>query len=188
VLLDQKRTKRMVQVVAIITSIAFAGVIFIVLGLILFGGGGNTVADDELSDARALVEERPNDADAWERLSAAQAAEEIGQTTEAVASARRAVELDPRSYRRLQSLIALQIRTGDTEGAITSLQTYTAANPRREPEAFLQLGQIAEEAGRTQLAELSYQTFLRLAPDDTTAEEVRARLQALRTGGTATAP
>ena len=35
-LLDQKRTKRTVQVVAVLTSIAFAGVIFVVLGLILF--------------------------------------------------------------------------------------------------------------------------------------------------------
>ena len=71
VLLDQKRTRRMVQVIAILTSLAFAGVIFVVLGLIFFGGGGSTVADHELSDARALVEERPNDADAWERLASA---------------------------------------------------------------------------------------------------------------------
>jgi len=187
VLLDQKRTKRIVQVVAILTSIAFAGVIFVVLGLILFGGGGNTVADDELSDARSLVEQRPNDADAWERLASAQAAPGIDQVTEAIASAKKAVSLDTRSYRRLQTLISLQIRNDDTEGAITSLQVYTAANPRREPEAFLQLGQLAEQAGRTPLARLSYQTFLTLSPNDSSADEVRSRLEGLDSGGTVTA-
>jgi tetratricopeptide (TPR) repeat protein len=181
VLLDQKRTKRTVQVVAILTSIAFAGVIFVVLGLILFGGGGNTVADDELSDARALVAERPNDPDAWERLASAQAAPGIDQVDEAIVSAERAVELAPEDYRRLQTLISLQIRTGDTEAAITALQGSTAAVPEN-PEAFLQLGQLAEQAGRTPLARLSYQAFLRLAPEDRSADDVRERLQQIESG------
>ncbi len=172
----------MVQIVAIITSIAFAGVIFVVLGLILFGGGGNTVADDELSDARSLVEQRPEDPDAWERLASAQAAPGIDRVDEAIVSARKAVSLAPRSYQRLQTLISLQIRAGDQAAAIETLQSYTAANPRREPEAYLQLGQLAEQDGRTPLARLSYQTFLRLSPDDTTAEEVRTRLDALSAG------
>ena len=51
-LLDQKRTRRTVQVVAIITSVAFLGVIFIVLGLIFLGGGGQSAEDQILSDAR----------------------------------------------------------------------------------------------------------------------------------------
>lgn len=185
-LLDQKRTKRTVQVVAILTSIAFAGVIFVVLGLILFGGGGNTVADDELSDARALVEQQPDDPAAWERLAAAQAAPGIDRVDEAIASAEQAVELAPNDFRILQTLISLQIRTGDTTGAITALQDYTASPPTN-PEAFLQLGQLAEQAGRTPLARLSYLTFLRLAPDDTAADTVRDRLQQLETGATAPA-
>lgn len=185
-LLDEKRTKRMVQVIAILTSIAFAGVIFVVLGLILFGGGGSTVADEELSDARALVEQRPNDAAAWERLAAAQAAPGIDQVDEAIVSAQRAVALGPNDYRLLQTLISLQIRQGQTDQAVTALQQFTAANPRN-PEAFLQLGQLAEQAGRTALARLSYQAFLRLAPDDSTADEVRERIAALGAGaGTVT--
>lgn len=180
-LLDQKRTKRTVQIVAILTSIAFAGVIFVVLGLILFGGGGTTVADEQLAEARERVEQSPNDPDAWEALASAQA--NLEDFDQAVVSARRAVALAPRDYRRLQTLISLQIRGGDTDGAIAVLQTHTAQNPRNA-EAFLQLGQLAEEAGRTPLARLSYQAFLRLAPDDRSAEDVRARLAGLETGGT----
>lgn len=177
----------MVQVIAILTSIAFAGVIFVVLGLILFGGGGETVADQELSDAQALVDERPNDPAAWERLAAAQAAPGIDRLDEAVVSAERAVELDPRDYRLLQTLISLQIRQGQNAEAIAALQAFTAASPRNA-EAFLQLGQLAEEAGRTPLAGLAYQTFLRLAPDDPAADEVRTRLEGLSSGTVTTAP
>ncbi len=57
-LLDQKRTKRTVQIVAIITSLAFAGVIFVVLGLIVFGGG-SSAQGDLLDDALARVREEP---------------------------------------------------------------------------------------------------------------------------------
>ena len=46
-------------------------------------------------------------------------------------------------------------------------------------EAFLQLGQLAEQAGRTDLARLAYQRFLQLQPDDRLADEVRARLKEL---------
>jgi Flp pilus assembly protein TadD len=180
VLLDQKRTKRTVQIVAIFTSIAFAGVIFVVLGLILFGGGGTTVADEQLAEARERVEEMPNDPDAWEALASAQAS--LEDFDEAIVSARRAVELAPRDYRRLQTLISLQIRDGDQAAAITALQDYTAQNPRNA-EAFLQLGQLAESVGRTPLARLSYQRYLTLAPDDSTADDVRARLEALESGG-----
>lgn len=172
----------MVQVVAIFTSIAFAGVIFVVLGLILFGGGGETVADQELSDARALVEQRPNDPAAWERLAAAQAAPGIDQVDEAIVSAEKAVELGPNDYRLLQTLISLQIRQERPDQAIAALERFTADNPRNA-EAFLQLGQLAEEAGRTPLARLSYQAYLRLSPDDTTAAEVRSRLEGLSAGG-----
>ncbi len=180
-LLDEKRTKRTVQVVAVLTSIAFAGVIFVVLGLILFGGGGETVADQQLAEARERIEQNPNDPDAWEALASAQATNE--DFDEAIVSAQKAVELAPRDFRRLQTLVSLQIRQGQTDEAITVLQAYTSRVPDN-PDAFVQLGQLAEQAGRTPLARLSYQTFLRLAPDDRTAEEVRERLDALESGQT----
>ena len=70
-LLDQKRTRRTVQVVAILTSLAFGGVIIVVLGLIFFGGGGTSPTEQVLDDAKARVQEQPNNPDAWEELASA---------------------------------------------------------------------------------------------------------------------
>ncbi len=66
-LLDQKRTKRTVQIVAIVTSLAFAGVIFVVLGLIVFGGGSSPQGD-LLDDAMARVQREPDSAAAYDDL------------------------------------------------------------------------------------------------------------------------
>jgi len=183
VLLDQKRTRRTVQVVAILTSIAFAGVIFVVLGLILFGGGGESAEDQLLSEARTRVEAEPRNADAWEQLASAYRAKE--DYPEAINAAQRALKLAPNDFSRVQVLLQLQLDTGNTAGAIAALEAYTARNPR-DADAFLQLGQQAEAAGRTPLARLSYQTFLRLAPDDANADAVRQRLEELQSGGATT--
>lgn len=175
-LLDQKRTRRTVQVVAILTSLAFGGVIIVVLGLIFFGGGGPSATEQVLDEAKARVEREPRNPDAWEELASAYSGNE--QPAEAVDAAERAVSLAPRDFRRIQTLVALKVRGSDTAGAIATLQTFTQDNPR-ESEAFLQLGQLAENAGRTDLARLSYQRFLQLEPDDRLAREVRERLAEL---------
>jgi cytochrome c-type biogenesis protein CcmH/NrfG len=176
VLLDQKRTRRTVQVVAILTSLAFGGVIIVVLGLIFFGGGGASPAEQVLDDAKARVEAQPNNPDAWEELASAYSGNE--QPAEAIDAAEKAVELAPNQLRRIQTLVSLQIRGGDNAAAVTTLQTFTQDNPQNA-EAFLQLGQIAQQAGRTDLARLAYQRFLQLAPDDRLAEDVRAQLEEL---------
>jgi Tfp pilus assembly protein PilF len=173
VLLDQKRTRRTVQVVAILTSLAFGGVIIVVLGLIFFGGGGTSPAEQVLDDAKARVEQQPNNPDAWEELASAYSGND--QPDQAIAAAEKAVALAPRDLRRIQTLVSLQIRGNDQAAAVATLQGFTQRNPKNA-EAFLQLGQIAEQAGRTDLARLSYQRFLQLAPDDRLAEEVRTRL------------
>lgn len=179
-LLDQKRTRRIVQIVAIFTSIAFAGVIFVVLGLVLFGGGGQSVEDQLLSDARGRVQAQPRNPDAWDELASAYAAK--GEFDEAMEAAGRAAELAPRDFSRLQTLISLRLRAGDQGGAVDALQDFTARNPGNA-EAFLQLGQQAEQAGRIDLARLSYQRYLQLAPDDSLAQDVRQRLRTLGEGG-----
>ena len=183
-LLDQKRTRRTVQVVAILTSLAFAGVIFVVLGLIFFGGGGESAEDMLLDDAQARVESQPNDPDAYEELASAYAAK--GEYPQAVDAAERAVALDPQDLGRVQVLVSLQLQSDNRAGAVAALQEYTAANPD-DADAFLQLGQQAEAAGRTPLARLAYQTFLRLEPQDTNADAVRERLRELAGGGGAAA-
>ena len=166
----------MVQIVAVLTSIAFGGVILVVLGLIFFGGGGSTLADQQLSDAKALVEAQPDSADAWEQLASGYAGTE--DFPQAITAAEKAVALDPRDFSRLQTLVSLQVRTKDTAGAIDTVQGYTARNPRNA-QAFLQLAQLAEQDGRTQLARLSYQAFLDLAPQDPNADAIRAKLKTL---------
>lgn len=174
-LLDQKRTRRLVQVVAILTSLAFAGVIFVVLGLVFFGGDASP-EDQVLSDAKARVQAEPQSADAWEELASGYAG--TGELPQAIIAARKAVQLAPRDYRRLQTLVSLQVRATDTDAAIATVQKFTADNPRNA-DAFLQLGQLAEDAGRTDLARLSYQAFLRLEPDDPSAVAVKQRLAQL---------
>lgn len=166
----------MVQVVAVLTSLAFAGVIFVVLGLIFFGGGGQTLADEQLGTAKDLVEKEPRSADAWEQLASAYAGKE--QFDEAITAATRASALDPDDFRRLQTLVSLQVRQRNTNAAIETVQKYTAKHPENA-EAFVQLAQLAEDGGKTALARLSYQTFLRLAPDDPNAKAIRARLKEL---------
>jgi cytochrome c-type biogenesis protein CcmH/NrfG len=176
VLLDQKRTRRLVQVIAILTSLAFGGVIIVVLGLIFFGGGGTSPAEQVLDDAKTRVQEQPNNPDAWEELASAYSGND--QPAEAIDAAEKAVALAPRNLRRVQTLVALQVRASRQPEAVATLQGYTERNPGNA-EAFLQLGQIAEQAGRTDLARLAYQRFLQLEPDDRLADEVRARLQEL---------
>jgi len=185
VLLDQKRTRRTVQVVAILTSIAFAGVIFVVLGLILFGGGGESPEDQILADARARVEAEPQNPAAHEQLASAYAAKE--EYPQAIDAAERAVALEPDDLSRVQVLVSLQLQSGDAAGAVATLQQYTADNPE-DAEAFLQLGQQAEQAGRTPLARLAYQTYLRLDPQSPNADAVRDRLDELAGGGAPAAP
>ena len=70
------------------------------------------------------------------------------------------------------------MRTKDTAGAIDTVQAYTARNAANA-QAFLQLAQLAEQDGRTQLARLSYQAFLELAPQDPNADAIRAKLKTL---------
>jgi cytochrome c-type biogenesis protein CcmH/NrfG len=184
VLLDQKRTKRIVQVVAVLTSFAFAGVIFIVLGLIVFGGG-SSAESDLLSDARSRVEANPRDADAWDALASAHLVNE--QPAEALEAARQAVRLEPDDLRRSINLATYAQQAGDEDAAIAALQDYTRTHPR-DAQGFFQLGQFAERTGRTELARLSYETFLRLAPDDPDAPGVRRQLRELNAPAVTTAP
>jgi predicted Zn-dependent protease len=176
VLLDQKRTRRTVQVVAILTSLAFAGVIFVVLGLVFFGGGGKSEEDQILDNARARVQSQPRNPEAYEELASAYAAKE--QYPQAIAAARRAVALDPSDFGRVQVLVSLSLQANDDAGAVAALEDYTARHPDNA-DAFLQLGQQAEQAGQIVLARLSYEAYLRMRPDDPNADAVRERVSKL---------
>ena len=171
-LLDEKRTKRIVRIVAILTSIAFAGVGAIVIALVIFGGTP-TASEQAVKDARARVETAPNDPDALSNLAGALRAD--GKVDEAITTAQKAVQIAPRRYDATRALVAILIQEGRRGEAITALQEFTARNPK-EPDAFLQLGQLAQQAGRTPLARLSYQAYLRLNPQGATPDSVRQAL------------
>lgn len=182
-LLDEKRTKRIVRIIAILTSLAFAGVGAIAVGLFLVGGGNATPTQQAVKDARGVVKDQPNSAKAWGDLAAALQGD--GKTAEAITTARKAVSLAPGDFDQTQILVSALI-AGQRQGeAITVLQRFTSANAK-EADAFLQLGQLAQEANRIDLARLSYLTYLKLRPQGATAQAVRERLASLKAGGVPT--
>jgi tetratricopeptide (TPR) repeat protein len=184
VLLDQKRTKRIVQVVAILTSIAFAGTIFVVMGIVLFAGGSSPERE-QVEDLQVLVQRQPDDADAWQQLASAHIA--AGDQQEAVDAARRSVELEPDSFRNVSTLALALQEAGNQDGAVDALQEFTDRN-RDNSEAFLQLGQAAQAIGRVTIARLAFQRFLQLEPDSARAEFVREQLQTLSEPAAAATP
>lgn len=172
----------MVQVVAVFTAVAFAGVAFIVLAFVALGGGENAQEGSNaalVAEAQQDVDANPQDPDAWEDLALAQATN--GDFTEALESGRRAAELDPGDFRRVETLVSLHTQSGNPDGAISALETYTQDNPEN-PDAFLQLGNLAQRAGRDTLARLSFERFLVLAPDDRNADGVRQQIENIESG------
>ena len=115
----------MVQVVAIFTSIAFGGVIIVVLGLVFFGGGSASAEDQLLSDAKTRVQQEPKNPDAWEQLASAYRAK--NELPQAIAAAQKALSFAPNDFSRLQTVISLQLDQGDSAGAIAALSEYTRA-------------------------------------------------------------
>ena len=183
-LLDQKRTKRLVRITAVITAIAFAGVALVIIAVIILGGGSSPTAE-QLGEARTRVEQEPENPAAWDQLAAAYQAD--GQTPEAIDAARRAVQLAPREFSRTITLVQLLVQADRRGDAIEVMQAFTQRNPE-DAEGFFQLGRLAQEEGRVQLAILSYQTYLRLAPDGASADAVRQQLRMLEGGGAAAPP
>lgn len=172
----------MVQIVAIITSIAFVGlfpvVILASLGIGPFSGGANdTSLVDEAQDA---VDANPNDPEAWEQLASAYAGEE--DYTQAVEAAQKAYQLQPGAYERVQTLVSLQLTAGQNAESITVLRKYTGRKDA-DPEAFLLLAQQAETVGNTNLARLSYLRYLQLEPDSPLKADVQERIDQLEQGG-----
>lgn len=172
----------MVQVVAVLTSIAFVGVIFVVVGFIVFGGGDSTSSHggvDLVAESQDRVDENPNDPDAWSQLAAAEFQD--GDTEAALAAAQRAAELDPKDFGVTQTVVSFQLSSGNAPGAIQTLQGFTESNPENA-EGFFTLGQIADQNGQTDLARLSYQKYLQLAPDGDFAVDVQDRLEGIANG------
>ena len=66
-----------------------------------------------------------------------------------------------------------------SQSAVSTYQRIVAAEPN-DPSVQLELGQAAESAGDTASAIAAYKAFLRIAPEDPTAPEVRRLLKQLQ--------
>lgn len=165
-LLDQKKTKRIVRIVSIIAAIGFAGALLPILVLVILQSDGTSTADDtraQIEAAQKLTVERPNDPVAWHDL--AQELVDGDRASEAIAPARKAVALAPKDFRNTEVLVdALKADVTKAEEALRELQKFTVKNPT-DTEALLSLGDLAAEQGKYALAKLSYQAVLTREPE-----------------------
>ncbi len=182
-LLDQKRTQRIVKIAAVLTSVAFAGLGIVVIAVIMLGGGGNATEADRVTAARERVEQQPQNASAWDQLATAEYL--AGNKDAAIKASRKSIALAPREFTRRLTLVRIYKESGQPQLALKEIQAYIDKNPN-DAEAFLQLGGTADEAGNPIMARLAYQRFLTLDPQNPSAAQVRERLKALT--GTQTAP
>src|SRR3990172_8588493 len=155
-LLDQKRTKRMVRIVSIIAAVGFVGALIPILVLVIVqGGSGQTTSEqgqDRIQEAIAPTIARPNYPAVFDDLARAYLTN--SQAQEAITPARRALQLAPRNAEYLSVLVGALTEAGQAEQSVEVAQAFTKRNPR-DALGFLQLARVAEAAGRTPLALLS---------------------------------
>jgi predicted Zn-dependent protease len=183
-LLDQRKTRRMAQIVAIIAAVGFVGIIFIVVGVLVFQGD-STPEGDAVKLAMESTRNRPKDPVAWDELANAQA--NAQNYPEAVKAAQTALNLRPRDANRLGNLVTFMSQANQNPQAFTLLERFTARNPNNA-QGFLLLGDMAERLSKKNVALLAYVTFLRLAPDSSLAPAVQQRLLELQQPPASTAP
>jgi uncharacterized protein HemY len=177
VLLDQKRTKRMVRIVSLVCAIAFVGVLPIVLGLIIWGGGGSNPANQLIEDAEAAVQRNPNDLNALVTLAAQYRS--ANRPSDASATIQKAVAIEPKNSDELNALVGL-LSSEDQTQAVAIAETYTKDNPK-DPEGWITYGVQAERAQLVLQARLAFQRALSLAPKGSpTAENARVALERLK--------
>jgi predicted Zn-dependent protease len=179
-LLDQDKTRRRVKILAIVAALAFVGALVPVLAISIFSGGPAT----PLEQARDLVKERPKDAAAWDRLT-----RELGNVrktsaddVEVIKAARTALTLTPAKSEdlviRTRALANAQRSAGQSDAGLKTLSEYTKSHPKNAA-GFRELGIYARDTGNNQLARLSFQQFLALAPNDVDATFVSQQLSQL---------
>jgi len=206
VLFDGKRQKTLTKVVAIIAIVAFAGFGLVAGGLAVSGGCGTadplqqaiddaqsraTTATSSVTTAQAAVKASPKSAQAKRDL--VQAKADLAKAQSTLAQAR--VAKDPNDPSALDDALAATRNAPDNGDIVLGLITvasaqnnpgaalpaiaiYTQRNPN-DAQMFAYWGQAAEQAGQRNQAVLAYQRFLQLAPDDTLAPDIRARLKQL---------
>lgn len=178
-LLDQKRTQRIVKISAILTSIAFGGIALVAIVAIIFGGfgGSGDATQERVDQARERAESQPTSAAAWDQLATAEYA--AGHKKEAIEASQKAIALAPNDFSRTLTLVRIHTQDGQPGQAMRVVERFIDKNPRNA-DAYLQLGGAAQTAGKTQVARLAYQKFLELDPNNPSAAQVRQQLKDLR--------
>ena len=174
-LLDEKRTKRIARIGAILTVLAFVGG-GAVLALVSIFGGSSSSTSALISDAQQEIKQSPNSVTSWDDL--ASAYQTANDSSKAISAAQHAQKLDPADQSSAFALVTLYTNADNYSAAIAVLQRYTAHNPT-DPDGFLTLGELADQIGNATLASTAYEKYLALAPAGTTATEVRDHLPAL---------
>ena len=178
----------MVVIVSIICAAGFVGVLPIVLGLVVFGGGGTgSQTQQVLKDAENRVKATPDSIDALVALAALYRG--ANRTQDEAVTLQKAMGVGAKNNNELQLLLGgLSQLVGQR---LQVLQTYTKAHPA-DADAFLTYGQTAESVNETLIARLSYQRALQLAPKGSAlrqnAQTALARLKATPATPTPTVP
>ena len=173
-LLDQRKTRRMAQIAAIIAALGFAGIIVIVVVVLVVQGG--PASNDPVKLAQKETKAHPKDPVAWDNLEAAYFSAQ--KLPEAQQAAQTAFDLRPNGT-RLETLATLMDQNGQTAQAFKVAQEFTATHPK-DAQGFLLFGALAEKTAKKNVALLAYATFVRLAPNDPVAQTIRARIQFLQ--------
>ena len=157
----------MVVIVSIICAAGFVGVLPIVLGLVVFGGGGSgSQTQQVLKDAENRVKATPDSIDALVTLAALYRG--ANRTQDEAVTLQKAMGVGPKNNDELQLLLGgLSQLVGQR---LQVLQTYTKAHPK-DADAFLTYGQTAEAANQTLTARLAYQRAQQLAPKGSTLRQ-----------------
>ena len=157
----------MVVIVSIICAVGFVGVLPIVLGLVVFGGGGTgSQTQQVLKDAENRVKATPDSIDALVALAALYRG--ANRTQDEAVTLQKAMGVGAKNNNELQLLLGgLSQLVGQR---LQVLQTYTKSHPK-DADAFLTYGQTAETANQTLTARLAYQRALQLAPKGSTLSQ-----------------
>ncbi len=188
-LLDQKRTKRMVIIVSVICALAFVGVLPVVLGLLIFGNNDASGQTELIKEAENKVAKNPQDVAALVELASRYRAS--NRNTDAETTLDKAVAVGAKTYDELTPLVGALADTPPKQ--MTVLEQYTKAHPK-DAEGWALYGTIAEQSSQTVKARLAYGRALQTAPPGSqvraNAEAAITRLstQTTPTGVTATTP
>ena len=163
----------MVVIVSIICAAGFVGVLPIVLGLVVFGGGGSgSQTQQVLKDAENRVKATPDSIDALVALAALYRG--ANRTQDEAVTLQKAIGVGAKNNDELQLLLGgLSQQVGQR---LQVLQTYTKAHPK-DADAFLTYGQTAETANQTTVGAigLSAGTAARTQGIDAAPERHRPR-------------